>query len=185
VSLGRRYLKPGWMPSRLVNPLLMRLGIIPTLAVRGRTSGEWRTVPVNVLELAGQRYLVAPARGHPVGPQPSSHGRRRTSPAWPDRALPGCRDHRRREAAHYRGVSRALGLPGSAVLQGSAECGRSSGVQDRAPTPGSPTSATTWPWPASARASACPTCSSSDSRPTRGVMAPRGARPGCSSPSSR
>jgi deazaflavin-dependent oxidoreductase (nitroreductase family) len=38
----------------------MRLGMIPTLAVRGRTSGEWRTVPVNVLELAGQRYLVAP-----------------------------------------------------------------------------------------------------------------------------
>jgi deazaflavin-dependent oxidoreductase (nitroreductase family) len=60
VNLGRRYLKPGWLVSRLVNPLLMRLGIIPTLAVRGRTSGEWRSVPVNVLELAGQRYLVAP-----------------------------------------------------------------------------------------------------------------------------
>jgi deazaflavin-dependent oxidoreductase (nitroreductase family) len=38
----------------------MRLGMILTLAVRGRTSGEWRTVPVNVLELDGQRYLVAP-----------------------------------------------------------------------------------------------------------------------------
>jgi hypothetical protein len=60
VSQGRRYLKPGWLVSRLVNPLLMRLGIIPTLAVRARTSGEWRSVPVNVLELAGQRYLVAP-----------------------------------------------------------------------------------------------------------------------------
>jgi deazaflavin-dependent oxidoreductase (nitroreductase family) len=44
----------------VVNPLFMRLGMIPTLAVRGRTSGEWRTVPVNVLELDGQRYLVAP-----------------------------------------------------------------------------------------------------------------------------
>jgi deazaflavin-dependent oxidoreductase (nitroreductase family) len=52
--------KPGWLVSRVVNPVLMRLGITPTLAVRGRTSGEWRTVPVNVLELAGQRYLVAP-----------------------------------------------------------------------------------------------------------------------------
>lgn len=60
VSGGRRYLKPGWLVSRIVNPVLMRLGITPTLAVRGRTSGEWRTVPVNVLELAGQRYLVAP-----------------------------------------------------------------------------------------------------------------------------
>ena len=30
------------------------------LAVRGRKSGELRTVPVNLLELDGQRYLVAP-----------------------------------------------------------------------------------------------------------------------------
>src|SRR5215468_5085841 len=57
---GRRYLKPGWLTSRVLNPLLMRLGVVPTLAVRGRVSGEWRTVPVNVLELDGQRYLVAP-----------------------------------------------------------------------------------------------------------------------------
>jgi deazaflavin-dependent oxidoreductase (nitroreductase family) len=52
--------KPGWLVSRVVNPVLMRLGIVPTLTVRGRTSGEWRMVPVNVLVLAGQRYLVAP-----------------------------------------------------------------------------------------------------------------------------
>lgn len=30
------------------------------LAVRGRTSGEWRTVPVNPLTVGGVRYLVAP-----------------------------------------------------------------------------------------------------------------------------
>jgi deazaflavin-dependent oxidoreductase (nitroreductase family) len=60
VGRERRYLKPGWFVSRVINPLLMRLGMIPTLAVRGRRSGEWRTVPVNVLELDGQRYLVAP-----------------------------------------------------------------------------------------------------------------------------
>ena len=34
-----------------------------TLAVRGRKSGEWRTTPVNLLVLDGERYLVAP-RGH-------------------------------------------------------------------------------------------------------------------------
>jgi deazaflavin-dependent oxidoreductase (nitroreductase family) len=33
------------------------------LAVRGRKSGEWRTVPVNLLAYNGERYLVAP-RGH-------------------------------------------------------------------------------------------------------------------------
>jgi deazaflavin-dependent oxidoreductase (nitroreductase family) len=30
------------------------------LAVRGRTSGEWRTTPVNLLTVGGKRYLVAP-----------------------------------------------------------------------------------------------------------------------------
>ena len=30
------------------------------LAVRGRRSGEWRTVPVNLLTHEGERYLVAP-----------------------------------------------------------------------------------------------------------------------------
>lgn len=30
------------------------------LAVRGRASGEWRTVPVNLLTVDGVRYLVAP-----------------------------------------------------------------------------------------------------------------------------
>ena len=56
----RRYLKPGWLISRVVNPLLMRFGAVPTLQVRGRRTGRWRSVPVNVLELDGERYLVAP-----------------------------------------------------------------------------------------------------------------------------
>ena len=30
------------------------------LRVKGRTSGEWRTVPVNLLTFEDQRYLVAP-----------------------------------------------------------------------------------------------------------------------------
>jgi deazaflavin-dependent oxidoreductase (nitroreductase family) len=55
-----KYLKPGFVLSKLMNPLLMTLGVVPTLAVRGRRTGEWRTVPVNVLELDGHRYLVAP-----------------------------------------------------------------------------------------------------------------------------
>ena len=33
------------------------------LYVRGRSSGQWRSNPVNVLSLDGSRYLVAP-RGH-------------------------------------------------------------------------------------------------------------------------
>ena len=30
------------------------------LAVKGRSSGEWRTTPVNLLPYEGRRYLVAP-----------------------------------------------------------------------------------------------------------------------------
>lgn len=62
----RRYVAPN-LVTRIFNLLpmgLARLGISVwgsrTLAVRGRTSGEWRTVPVNLLEHAGVRYLVAP-----------------------------------------------------------------------------------------------------------------------------
>ena len=60
MSREPRYLRPGWFVSWVVNPLLMRFGVVPSLAVRGRRNGEWRRVPVNVLELDGQRYLVAP-----------------------------------------------------------------------------------------------------------------------------
>ncbi len=56
----QRYLKPGWLISRVANPLLMRLRVVPTLHVRGRTTGQRRSVLVNVLELDGERFLVSP-----------------------------------------------------------------------------------------------------------------------------
>lgn len=61
------YKRPDWFTKNVLNRglmLLSRLGLSVagsrTLAVRGRKSGEWRTVPVNPLEFEGQRYLVAP-----------------------------------------------------------------------------------------------------------------------------
>jgi deazaflavin-dependent oxidoreductase (nitroreductase family) len=61
-----RYVRPG-RSSELFNTVvagLTRLGLSVwgsrVLAVRGRTSGEWRTVPVNLLTSDGERYLVAP-----------------------------------------------------------------------------------------------------------------------------
>ena len=61
------YQKPGFVTRNLFNPFLMlltRVGISMrgsrTLAVRGRKSGEWRTVPVNPLTIGEARYLVAP-----------------------------------------------------------------------------------------------------------------------------
>jgi F420H(2)-dependent quinone reductase len=44
-----------WLTARGISLMGSRV-----LAVRGRSSGEWRTVPVNLLELDGERYLVAP-----------------------------------------------------------------------------------------------------------------------------
>lgn len=65
-----RYVEPGWFTRNVFNRAvagLTRLGISVwgsrELRVRGRKSGEWRAVPVNLLTFEGERYLVAP-RGH-------------------------------------------------------------------------------------------------------------------------
>lgn len=62
-----RYLAPDAVTRRVVNPIvagLTRLGLSVRgsriLAVRGRTTGEIRTTPVNLLTVGGERYLVAP-----------------------------------------------------------------------------------------------------------------------------
>jgi deazaflavin-dependent oxidoreductase (nitroreductase family) len=61
-----RYVQPG-RGTLIFNGVvagLTRLGVSVwgsrVLAVRGRSSGEWRTVPVNLLTFEGERYLVAP-----------------------------------------------------------------------------------------------------------------------------
>jgi deazaflavin-dependent oxidoreductase (nitroreductase family) len=62
--------RPGWFTKNVFNRIvagLTRLGVSVwgsrVLEVRGRTSGQWRRTPVNLLTLEGERYLVAP-RGH-------------------------------------------------------------------------------------------------------------------------
>jgi deazaflavin-dependent oxidoreductase (nitroreductase family) len=64
---GSRYVQPNGFTRRVFNPMvarLTRLGISVwgsrVLEVRGRRSGEWRSVPVNVLTVGDVRYLVAP-----------------------------------------------------------------------------------------------------------------------------
>jgi deazaflavin-dependent oxidoreductase (nitroreductase family) len=65
--MATHYRAPGWFTRNVFNPIvafLTRRGVSVlgsrVLAVRGRTSGEWRTTPVNLLEYEGKRYLVAP-----------------------------------------------------------------------------------------------------------------------------
>jgi deazaflavin-dependent oxidoreductase (nitroreductase family) len=67
VITSDRYLRPSWFTQHVVNRLIRRLarmGASPKglreLAVVGRRSGERRTVAVNLLELDGARYLIAP-----------------------------------------------------------------------------------------------------------------------------
>jgi len=92
MSAERRYLRPPWFMLAIMNPV-MRL-LVGTfglggkgravLLTKGRRSGQWRRTPVNVLDLNGNRYLVAPrgetdwvrnVRSHPEAQL--VHGRRR------------------------------------------------------------------------------------------------------------
>jgi deazaflavin-dependent oxidoreductase (nitroreductase family) len=61
------YTQPAWFTTHVFNNVvagLTRLGISVwgsrVLEVKGRTSGELRRTPVNVLSIDGVRYLVAP-----------------------------------------------------------------------------------------------------------------------------
>jgi deazaflavin-dependent oxidoreductase (nitroreductase family) len=65
--MATHYRAPGWFTRNVFNRLvafMTRRGVSVlgsrVLAVRGRTSGEWRTTPVNLLDHEGKRYLVAP-----------------------------------------------------------------------------------------------------------------------------
>src|SRR5712692_3637458 len=62
-----RYVEPNWFTRNVFNRIvawLTQLGISVygsrILAVRGRRSGVWHTIPVNLLDYRGERYLVAP-----------------------------------------------------------------------------------------------------------------------------
>lgn len=62
-----RYLAPNRVTRHIMNPIvtaLVKAGFdlrgARELQVRGRTSGEWRTTPVNPLPLGDRTYLVAP-----------------------------------------------------------------------------------------------------------------------------
>ena len=65
-----RYLAPSWFTAQVFNRFvawLTRRGVSVAgsrvLEVRGRSSGRWRSTPVNLLSFEGEDYLVAP-RGH-------------------------------------------------------------------------------------------------------------------------
>jgi deazaflavin-dependent oxidoreductase (nitroreductase family) len=62
----QRYIKPSKIDTGFNRAvaLLTKMGVSVmgsrVLAVKGRSSGQWRTTPVNLLTVDGVRYLVAP-----------------------------------------------------------------------------------------------------------------------------
>ena len=67
VAASTHYREPGWFTRNVSNrfvAFLTRHGVSVfgsrVLAVKGRSSGQWRTTPVNLLELDAHRYLVSP-----------------------------------------------------------------------------------------------------------------------------
>ena len=65
--MATHYRAPGWFTRNVFNQLvafLTKRGMSVlgsrVLAVKGRSTGEWRTTPVNLLPYEGRRYLVAP-----------------------------------------------------------------------------------------------------------------------------
>jgi deazaflavin-dependent oxidoreductase (nitroreductase family) len=66
-TTATHYNAPGRVTRWIVNPLitaLVKFGVplkgAGVLSVRGRTTGEWRSVPVNPLSFEGNQFLVAP-----------------------------------------------------------------------------------------------------------------------------
>ena len=54
------YVRPGFLITRIANPILSRLGRAPALIVRGRRTDRLLTVPMGEpVELGGRRYVVS------------------------------------------------------------------------------------------------------------------------------
>jgi len=56
----KKYLRPPFILSKIINPLIIQFNLVPILTVKGRTSGKWIKVPVTPLEYNNETYLVAP-----------------------------------------------------------------------------------------------------------------------------
>lgn len=117
------YIKPGRFDNMLNGAVawLARHGIslmgTAELSVRGRTSGEWRRIPVNPLPYEGGPYLIS-ARGHSQWVRNLRAAAWRAAPSRPqDPAVHGGRAARRGEARAAAHLPGALGLGGRTLLR--------------------------------------------------------------------
>lgn len=67
VQMAEHYQRPGWFTTNVFNRVvaaLTRVGVSVygsrVLEVKGRTTGQWRQTPVNLMRYQDAEYLVAP-----------------------------------------------------------------------------------------------------------------------------
>jgi len=60
MQADKKYLRPPFILSKIINPVIIALGLIPVVTVKGRVSGKWIKVPVTPLAYEGDTFLVAP-----------------------------------------------------------------------------------------------------------------------------
>ena len=89
------YQEPGWFTKNVFNrsvAFLTRMGISVwgsrELRVKGRTSGEWRTTPVNLLTVDGTALPGRAPRRHAMGAQPAGRRIRRAARRAAHRDVP-------------------------------------------------------------------------------------------------
>ena len=129
------YRRPDWFTKNVFNAAvaaLTRVGVSVwgsrVLRVKGRTTGEWRTAPVNLLTYEGKQYLVAP-RG-----QTQWVRNIRVSGTG---ELPGGGAPRRREDPDPEGLPQALEGRGRRLFQGRfGRLARGGAAADRARSSG-------------------------------------------------
>ena len=139
-----RYIEPGWFTRKVFNPAVVHLtrwGISVRgsreLRVKGRTSGEWRTVPVNLLRHDDRQLPGRAAREHAVGPQPPRRADGRAPGRAPHRGVPRDRAGRRRQGHDPARVPPALEDGSRGVLRRRrARLDRRGAARHRRPAPG-------------------------------------------------
>ena len=56
----KKYLRPPFILSKIINPFVTAFGLVTVLTVKGRKSGKWIKVPITPVKYKNQTYLVAP-----------------------------------------------------------------------------------------------------------------------------
>jgi deazaflavin-dependent oxidoreductase (nitroreductase family) len=60
MATDKKNLRPPVILSKIINPFIVKFGLLSVLTVKGRKSGKWIKVPITPVEYKDETYLVAP-----------------------------------------------------------------------------------------------------------------------------